>query len=34
VATALYVAGDPAEISFITVDARQAAVAGALGFQV
>lgn len=34
VATALYVAGDPAEISFMTVDARQAAVAGALGFQV
>ena len=33
VATALYVAPDPEEMSFITLDGRQQAVAAALGFQ-
>ncbi len=33
VATALYVAPDPGEIAFITLDARQQAVVLALGFQ-
>jgi predicted nucleic acid-binding protein len=32
-ATALYLAGDPAAMSFITLDARQKAVASALGFK-
>ncbi len=32
VATALYVSPDPQEISFLTLDRRQQAVAGALGF--
>ena len=31
-ATALYLAPDPAELSFLTLDERQAAVARALGF--
>ena len=34
VATALYVAPKPAEISFITLDGQQREVASALGFQV
>ena len=34
VATALYVAPQPAEIGFVTVDCRQHDVAPALGFQV
>ena len=33
VATALYVAQDPGDITFLTLDARQQAVALALGFQ-
>ena len=33
VATALYVVQDPADIAFVTLDARQQAVAAALGFQ-
>jgi predicted nucleic acid-binding protein len=32
VATALYLADDPAEVSFLTLDDRQRDVAGALGF--
>ena len=32
-ATALYLAQDPAEIAFVTLDVRQEAVAEALGFQ-
>lgn len=32
-ATALYVAEDPSELSFLTLDARQRAVATALGFR-
>ena len=31
-ASALYLADDPGEITFLTLDARQAKVAGALGF--
>ncbi len=34
VATALYLASEPSEISFITLDDRQRTVAAALGFQV
>ena len=34
VATALYLARDPGEISFVTLDDRQRTVAVALGFQV
>ena len=34
IATALYVSGDPAEISFVTLDRRQRQVAEALGFRV
>lgn len=32
VACALYLAGDPTRVSFLTLDARQAEVAGAIGF--
>ena len=32
-AVALYAAGDPREMAFVTLDARQRAVAAALGFQ-
>jgi predicted nucleic acid-binding protein len=32
-ATALYLAGDPKEMAFLTLDARQAAAAAALGFK-
>ena len=34
VATALYLAREPSEISFVTLDDRQRTVAAALGFQV
>ena len=34
VATALYVAPQPSDISFVTLDGRQESVAGALGFHV
>ena len=34
VATALYLAREPSEISFVTLDARQRTVAATLGFQV
>ena len=33
-ATALYVASDPTEMTFLTLDARQATVAAALGFRI
>jgi hypothetical protein len=32
-AAALYLAGDPREVAFLTLDERQAKVAGALGFR-
>ena len=31
-ATALFIAGDPGDITFLTLDSRQAHIAGALGF--
>lgn len=34
IATALYVAPEPAAIAFVTADQRQAEVAAALGFEV
>ncbi len=34
VATALYVATDPSQVSFVTLDARQASVTKTLGFRI
>lgn len=34
VATALYIAGEPGDLTFVTLDDRQEATASALGFQV